>query len=215
MPASLDVQPGTVFGFFAVVKEAEKHKKANGASVRMFECLCKCGTVKTVRLSSLTSGTTVSCGCFHKEQAGRILKAAATKHGKSGTQIYFVWQAMIDRCHKPSNKSYHRYGARGIRVCQRWRDSFEAFDLDLGPRPPKATLERIDNNGHYEPGNVRWATYKEQSRNTRSNHLHTIDGETRCLAEWCEILNEPWTTVKKRIAAGRDPFQRQRARRSK
>jgi len=76
------------------------------------------------------------------------------------------------------------------------------------------TLDRIDTFGNYEPTNVRWATYKEQARNTRRNHLHTINGETKCLAEWCEILNEPWTTVKKRLAEGKDPFYRFKKRRS-
>jgi len=120
---------------------------------------------------------------------------------------------MIQRCHSPKNKSYQRYGARGISVCQEWRDSFEAFSDYMGPRPIGLTIDRKNSVGNYEPGNVRWATYTEQARNTRRNHLHTINGETKCLAEWCEILNEPWTTVKKRVAAGHDPFIRLRRER--
>ncbi len=129
-------------------------------------------------------------------------------HGESRTNLYWVWTAMKARCHNPRNKSYHRYGARGISVCQEWRDSFLAFKAYVGEQPEGLTLDRIDSSGNYEPGNVRWATYTEQARNTRRNHLHTIDGVTKCLAEWCEILDEPWTTVKKRVAAGRDPFTR-------
>lgn len=122
---------------------------------------------------------------------------------------------MVARCHSPKNKSYPRYGARGIKVCAAWRESFMQFLADVGPRPEGLTLDRINTFGDYEPGNVRWATYVQQARNTRRNHMHTIDGETKCLAEWCEVLNEPWTTVKKRVAAGKDPFKRERARRSK
>ena len=129
-------------------------------------------------------------------------------HGESKTKLYMIWSAMKARCHNPKDKSYWRYGARGIAVCQEWRDDFLAFKASVGERPDGLTLYRIDSRGNYEPGNVRWATYKEQARNTRRNHLHTIDGITRCLAEWCEVLNEPWTTVKKRVAAGRDPFTR-------
>lgn len=132
-------------------------------------------------------------------------------HGKSKTHLYWVWCAMKDRCHNPKNKSYWRYGARGISVCQEWRDSFEAFAAYVGERPAGLTLDRYPNHaGNYEPGNVRWATYTEQARNTRRNHMHTMNGETRCLAEWCEITGERWTTVKKRVAAGRDPFTRLR-----
>ena len=131
-------------------------------------------------------------------------------NGVSKTKIYYVWQSMIKRCHNPNDKSFSRYGGRGISVCDRWRKSFDAFNLDMGLRPEGLTLDRIDSTGNYEPSNTRWATYKEQARNTRRNHLHTIDGVTRCLAEWCEILDEPWTTVKKRVAAGRDPFIRLR-----
>jgi hypothetical protein len=123
-------------------------------------------------------------------------------------KLFNVWSAMVRRCHNPRDKSYWRYGARGISVCEEWRASFEAFLAHVGSRPPGLTLDRINTYGNYEPGNVRWASYKEQARNTRRNHLHTINGETRCLAEWCEILGEPWTTVKKRVAAGRDPFVR-------
>ena len=131
-------------------------------------------------------------------------------HGQSRTRLYFVWQAMKRRCHRVSAKDFPRYGGRGVVVCDEWRNSFEAFAAHVGPQPDGFTLDRKNTLGGYEPGNVRWATYVEQARNTRRNHMHTIDGQTRCLAEWCEILNEPWSTVKKRVAAGRDPFTRLR-----
>lgn len=128
-------------------------------------------------------------------------------------QLKWVWSSMKQRCHNPNDKSYARYGAKGIQVCQSWRDSFDSFISDMGPRPDGHTLERIDSKGNYEPGNVRWATYTEQARNTSRNHLHTIGGVTKCLAEWCEITGESWSAVKKRVAAGRDPFERTKKRR--
>ena len=134
----------------------------------------------------------------------------AKTHGMARTPLYRVWSSMKRRCHDSNDMSYPRYGGRGIQVCNEWRDSFAAFFAYMGERPEGLTLDRIKSTGNYEPGNVRWATYKEQARNTRRNHMHTINGETKCLAEWCEILNEPWTTVKKRVAAGHDPFTRMR-----
>lgn len=199
------------YGMLTILSEAPRHRKPSGAAVRMMHCRCDCGTEKTIRLSSLTEGTTVSCGCFHRQQAKAVLSEAARTHGQSRTPMYLVWNAMKDRCHNPKNKSYWRYGARGISVCQEWRDSFEAFAAYVGERPEGLTLDRYPNHaGNYEPGNVRWATYTQQARNTRRNHLHTMNGETRCLAEWCEITGERWTTVKKRVAAGHDPFTRMR-----
>lgn len=212
MPRKLHISPGHVFGELTVVGEADRIRKRNGASIRAFNVRCSCGAEKVVRLSSLTDGATVSCGHVQRQKA-RHNKSALT-HGESKSRLYMVWSAMKARCHNQADKSYPRYGGRGISVCQEWRDSYEAFIAYMGERPDGLTVERIDTNGNYEPGNVRWATYTEQARNTRRNHLHTIDGVTKCLAEWCQILNEPWTTVKKRVAAGRDPFQRQRARRT-
>jgi hypothetical protein len=135
-------------------------------------------------------------------------------HGMKKHELYCTWAAMKQRCHNPNDASYPRYGARGVFVCDEWRHSFSRFLADMGERPAGLTLDRKDSTGPYSPDNCRWATYTEQARNTRRNHLHTIDGVTRCLTEWCEVLGEPWTTVKKRVAAGRDPFTRLRRRRS-
>lgn len=113
-------------------------------------------------------------------------------HGEGGTQNrtpeYTAWAAMIQRCCNPNRFNYERYGGRGITVCQRWRDSFPAFLADVGRKPgPKYTLDRYPNQkGNYEPGNVRWATPKEQARNTRRNVLLTIKSVTKSLSEWAE-----------------------------
>jgi len=215
MSKKLTLVPGMQFGRFTVVHEAAPRRAKNGNAVRHVLCKCSCGAVKEVRLGSLTEGKTVSCGCFHKQQAGEQMKALAKTHGLSKTPVYQVWCGMKRRCFNPKDKRYKNYGARGISVHPLWVNDFAAFASHMGPRGSALTVERIDNDKGYEPGNVRWATHTEQARNRTSNHMHTIDGVTKCLAEWCEVLNEPWTTVKKRVAAGRDPFIRQRKRRIK
>jgi hypothetical protein len=107
------------------------------------------------------------------------------RHGRSGTPEYKAWKSMRQRCLRESDPAYPRYGGRGITICARWGD-FAAFLADMGPRTEGGTLDRIDNNGNYEPGNCRWTSMKTQARNRRSNRLLTIDGETLCVSAWAE-----------------------------
>lgn len=137
-------------------------------------------------------------------------KARACKHGDSTRTYrapeYAAWRSMKSRCCDPRSKSYYQYGGRGITICEQWRKSYKQFLADVGRRPsPLHSLDRYpDNNGNYEPGNVRWATPEEQMRNTRWNRYLTINGETRCVSEWSVIsgvavhtiysrLNKKWT----------------------
>jgi hypothetical protein len=112
---------------------------------------------------------------------------------------------MLQRCHSENDRDYRHYGARGIRVCDRWRfgengmTGVECFVADMGPRPAKHSIERIDNNGNYEPGNCRWATQKEQVRNTRASRMLTFNGETMCLAAWAERLGIPQKRISDRL----------------
>jgi hypothetical protein len=117
-------------------------------------------------------------------------------HGGTGTPEYSAWKGMIQRCHNTKDKSYKNYGARGIRVCTEWRNSFAVFLDAIGKKPTSLhTVERINNDGNYEPGNVRWATRLEQNNNTRKNRFIESAGETKTLSQWSRQLNIPVTTL--------------------
>lgn len=130
-------------------------------------------------------------------RSGRYSK----KHGLSKTPEFMARSAMIKRCYNPKCKDYKYYGARGIRVCEEWLGSFELFLSDVGFKPSaQHSLDRYpNNNGNYEPGNVRWATKKEQANNRRNNRLITFQGETKTLTEWAEVLGLPAPALSLRI----------------
>ena len=123
------------------------------------------------------------------------------KHGMARTPTYQSWMRMKVRCENKNDEHYERYGARGIKVCDRWQD-FSKFHEDMGDRPQGKTLDRIDVNGDYSPENCRWATAKQQGRNRRNNKLLTIDGVTKCQSEWCEQYKIRDSVFLKRIQRG-------------
>lgn len=154
----------------------------SGGSVR-WECTCDCGSVLVVKSQSLKEGWVKSCGCLRREMGVKRFKT----HGGSEKPEYWVRVQMIQRCTNPKDKKYKRYGLRGIKVCNRWLESFENFIQDMGDRPSKRhSIERVDNDGNYEKSNCIWATSKTQARNTRRNIFITHDGRTATLAEWSE-----------------------------
>jgi len=155
---------GRRFGRLTVVRR----NGASNAGKALWLCRCDCGGSKTTLSASLLRGRTTSCGCRQVAEARQRL----TKHGqaarRSRTVLYKTWAGMKARCMNPNTTGYENYGGRGIRVCPEWIDSFEAFAAHVGDRPgPDYSIDRIDNDGHYEPGNVRWATRAEQNRNQR------------------------------------------------
>lgn len=134
-------------------------------------CRCDCGREVSVARENLRTGNSRSCGCARRETTSARAKHGGARPGRYAPE-YRSWQSMLARCRNPHLRGYIWYGGRGVTVCARWSSSYAAFLADLGPRPPGTTLERIDNNGNYEPGNVRWATPIEQGRNKRDVRLN-------------------------------------------
>jgi hypothetical protein len=160
-------------------------------------CRCDCGTERVVG-SKLKSGQSTSCGCQARESLAR---RAGIEDGTARV-LYSRWQNMHRRVSSPGSRSWHRYGARGITVCERWQ-SFENFAADMGPTfHPDLTLERIDNDGSYSPENCRWATRKEQQRNTSTSKRVTFRGHEKTTAEWSELLGIDRTTLLSRLRRG-------------
>lgn len=177
---------GKKFGRWTVI-ELDQTPRSGKASY--WVCECDCGTVKSVRGDGLVGGTSKSCGCLKKEVSAANVSKNHT-HGLSGTRIYSIWQGMKSRCYNKNNARWHRYGCRGITVCEEWRDSFQSFYewATSNGYNDTLTLDRIDNDGPYSPDNCRWATQQEQARNRKTNIDITIGNSTRTLKEWCEIF---------------------------
>ena len=180
--------PGEVYGRLTVLGATPAR---NGDRI-VYACVCSCGNFTSATAKVLHNGHKQSCGCLRQEKPNRI------SHGQSNSREYRLWAEMKKRCTNPAQKTYAYYGGRGITFCERWKD-FSNFLHDMGPCPDGYTLDRINPNANYEPNNCRWASRKEQSRNRRSNHFITYNGETHCLAEWAEIKGISRERLKNRI----------------
>lgn len=199
----IDVSVGTRYGRLVVLEEIPKDKNAK----RRFRCKCDCGVVIDTVLASLRNGRTLSCGCRQRDLARDRCRANkySTKHGMCNSLTYTSWQHMKRRCCNPTHNAYCRYGGRGIKICERWLNSFENFLEDMGERPSRRhSIDRINNDGDYCPENCRWATYKQQLRNTHRKVVLTVNGRTLCVAEWAEKTGLPYMTIYQRMLRGWD-----------
>lgn len=159
--------------FYKLLVDSRANNDKHGST--QWNCICDCGGKTIVRGYILRNGKTRSCGCLHISNHPQ-LKHGASRRGKKIPE-YMIWRAMIDRCYRTGDKRYPRYGGRGISVCERWRHDFAAFLADVGYRPaPHLSLDRINNDGNYAPGNTRWATMSEQAfnRGKRTRLAHVI-----------------------------------------
>lgn len=186
---------GKTFGYLTVIEAPE-------TKTGKFLCLCKCGNYSTPTYYGLKNGGSKSCGCISRYKT----VARSTKHGAAKrnrhTSEYRVWRSMKARC---NDLSCERYGARGIRVCDRWihgdgtMTGFECFAHDLGPRPNGLTIERLDVNGHYSPENCVWATPKAQANNRRTNHIITVHGSPMTISQASEAYGIRAFLIRERI----------------
>lgn len=157
-----------------------------------WECRCDCGREVTVGGSAMRKGNNKSCGCLYEE------RLHFKTHGHCSDPLFTTWSNMITRCTKPKSDHYKAYGGRGIKVCDRWMD-FPNFRDDMGPRPAGHSLDRINNDGNYEPGNCRWATKQEQYSNLQRTVRLTCRGETLTQSEWARRVGvKPWDIKNRR-----------------
>lgn len=184
---------GSKYGKLTVIDIAPRGK---GGQAR-WECKCACGETRKVEEYALKKGLVVSCGCYKREMQ--------TKHNMSRTKIYKVWAAMKQRCGNENDKSYNNYGGRGITVCDEWREDFQAFYDWATANGYKEGLQidRIDNDGDYEPGNCQWTTKKINLRNKRQSVFIEYNNEVHTVAEWSRITGIHRNTLDGRIRSGK------------
>lgn len=189
MPGKLKDMTGRKFGRLTVLRFSHMIGKHS-----YWVCRCECGNSHTTRSDSLKSGAVKSCGCLNQE-------AKVIKHGLSRTKIYHVWAAMKNRCTNPNDRNYHHYGGRGIQICDDWLNNFETFykwAISNGYREG-LEIDRIDNEGNYEPGNCKWVSRKDQCNNRRVNRKITFNGKTQTITQWAKETGINENTLYARI----------------
>lgn len=188
---------GERYGRLEVVSFAGYHEQPSGKRRTLWRCRCDCGNYVDVMAVNLKKGNTKSCGCYNIES----IKSRFTKHGDRHCRLYSIWSNMKTRCYDKSNKTYEKYGARGIRVCDEWLNSYEAFKAWAVSNgyDESLSIDRIDVNGDYCPQNCRWVDAVVQANN-RTNTLYvSAHGETHSLSEWASLCGVKYHTLYARI----------------
>lgn len=178
---------GRVFGILSVMFDAGYR---DGNDYRVWQCRCACGSEVRVSAKNLNRGSATTCGC-------RQIK----RYTLSGRE-YRIWTDMKTRCYNPNASRYPRYGGRGITVCDRWKHDFKAFLKDMGPCPKGLSIDRIDNDGDYEPSNCKWSDPRQQTINSSHARMLTKDGRTQCIADWSRELGIPQKLIQGRLYRG-------------
>lgn len=194
---------GRKFHRLTVISRAPGYPGGGGGT--RWHCMCDCGNKTISGGTELRKGKTKSCGCYSREFLGK----PNWKHHGHKDRLYEAWTSIKQRCLNPKHPVYHHYGARGITICDEWLNDYAAFRDYIGDAPSeKHTVDRIDNDGNYEPGNVRWATRAEQSRNRRTNQMITYEGRTMCFADWVRETGIPHTTLHYRLFTAKWPIDK-------
>lgn len=190
---------GMKFGNLLVKHRAPDHLTPNGQRITSWACVCDCGKEIVATFQNLRSGHTKSCGCMfsqHNLKHGECV-------GNNISRLYNIWAGIKARCLNENNPRYKYYGKRGISICDEWLsfDEFKKWAISSGYKD-NLTIDRINNNGNYEPGNCRWTTQKVQSNNSRKNVVITFDNKSHTVSEWSDIVGIPYKTLWYRLNSG-------------
>lgn len=189
---------GMRFGRLTVISRVGSDRKRQSTWL----AACDCGATKIVAAVYLRNGEVKSCGCLVRESSSANGKARK-RHGFHGTSTYRIWSGMMTRCFNENDHAFQLYGGRGIRVCDKWR-KFDGFLADMGARPAGKSIDRIDNDRGYEPGNCRWATAVQQQNNRSNNRILTFQGLSLSIADWARRVGLPRKVLQGRIVSGWD-----------
>lgn len=188
---------GKRFGDLTVLCRSKNAKDSHA----FWTCKCDCGNIVTVESNKLRTGHTTSCGC----KLRKVLIERNTTHGKSHTRLYRIWGLMKDRCNNPRTPCFERYGARGIHVCDEWKNFYPFYQWAISNGySDHLSIDRIDNSKGYSPDNCQWTDAKTQNNNTRKNHFIDFDGYHKTISEWAEFLHIPVYSIQNRLRHSSD-----------
>lgn len=193
------------FGLWTVIDCADSRKNAENKNVRYWKCRCDCGTVRDVLEQSLKQGLSKSCGCVRATKIAEVGRTMGVTHGMTNTRLYRIYKHMLNRCYREKDIRYSEYGGRGITVCDEWKtfEPFAKWALTNG-YSDSLSLDRIDVNGDYSPGNCRWADSITQASNKRNVRLYEYNNEKHTIAEWARIYGINYKKLWKRLTNGWD-----------